>query len=47
MFNEKRGKHSRQTDILYDTLKENTREPRIDIFAREKREGWDVWGNEV
>ena len=21
--------------------------PRIELFARQKREGWDVWGNEV
>nr|DAW25642.1 MAG TPA: N6 adenosine methyltransferase subunit [Caudoviricetes sp.] len=21
--------------------------PRIELFAREKHEGWDVWGNEV
>jgi N6-adenosine-specific RNA methylase IME4 len=21
--------------------------PRIELFAREKTEGWDVWGNEV
>ena len=21
--------------------------PRIELFARRKREGWDVWGNEV
>ena len=21
--------------------------PRIELFAREKKEGWDVWGNEV
>ena len=47
MFYEKRGKHSRKPDILYNILRENTREPRIDIFARENREGWDVWGNEV
>jgi N6-adenosine-specific RNA methylase IME4 len=21
--------------------------PRIELFAREKTEGWDFWGNEV
>lgn len=22
-------------------------EPRIELFAREPHEGWDVWGNQV
>jgi N6-adenosine-specific RNA methylase IME4 len=47
MFREKRGKHSRKPDIFYNKLKENTQEPRIDIFAREHRDGWDAWGNEI
>ena len=21
--------------------------PRVELFAREKHEGWDVWGNEI
>jgi N6-adenosine-specific RNA methylase IME4 len=21
--------------------------PRVELFARQKTEGWDVWGNEV
>ncbi|HBF3690848.1 TPA: hypothetical protein KQB05_003964, partial [Clostridioides difficile] len=21
--------------------------PRVELFAREKKPGWDVWGNEV
>ena len=53
IFVEKRKEHSRKPDIVYDVLKTHTREPRIDIFARPysslfpKRDGWDVWGNEV
>jgi len=47
LFSEKRGKHSRKPDIFYNTIKENTLAPRIDIFAREKRDGFDVYGNEV
>jgi len=42
------GKHSqkpteirRQIEELYGDV------PRIELFAREKTEGWDVWGNEV
>ena len=47
MQREKRGKHSRKPNCFYEVLKNNTKEPRIDIFAREPREGFDVWGNEV
>lgn len=47
LLREKRGRHSRKPNIVYSTLYKNTREPRIDIFAREKRDGFDVWGNEV
>jgi N6-adenosine-specific RNA methylase IME4 len=27
--------------------KSKTKVKRIELFARESREGWDVWGNEV
>ncbi|KKL49940.1 hypothetical protein LCGC14_2310520 [marine sediment metagenome] len=47
IFTEKRGKHSRKPDIFYETIKRNTQEPRIDIFAREGHDGFDIWGNEV
>lgn len=47
LFSEKRTKHSRKPDIFYQILKDNTLEPRIDIFAREKHDGFDAWGNEV
>jgi len=46
LIREKRTYHSRKPDIFYEILKSNTREPRIDIFAREKRDGFDAWGNE-
>lgn len=43
-----REEHSKKPDIikekivgLYGNL------PRIELFARQKTEGWDVWGNEV
>ena len=43
-----RTKHSRKPkeirnriELLFGNL------PRIELFAREKTEGWDVWGNEV
>jgi N6-adenosine-specific RNA methylase IME4 len=47
MFREKRGKHSRKPDIFYETVRNHTLAPRIDIFAREHKEGFSAWGNEV
>jgi N6-adenosine-specific RNA methylase IME4 len=40
--------HSRKPDEFYRMITERT--PglrRADVFAREKREGWDCWGDEV
>lgn len=39
-------RHSQKPDEFYNAIKE-LGDIRIDIFARNKREGWDVWGNEV
>ena len=46
LIREKRTYHSRKPNIFYEILRDNTHEPRIDIFAREKRDGFDGWGNE-
>mgnify|MGYP001565495908 FL=1 len=46
IFTEKLREHSRKPDIFYQILKNNTPEPRIDIFSREKRDGFNQWGNE-
>src|SRR6516162_8095403 len=40
--------HSRKPDEFYQMVTERT--PgyrRVDLFARERRDGWDVWGDEV
>ena len=43
-----REKHSKKPDIIRDKIVEFCGDlPRIELFAREKTEGWDVWGNEV
>ena len=47
MFREKRTRHSRKPDVFYEIIKNNTEDPRIDIFAREHKKGFDAWGNEV
>jgi len=41
-------RHSQKPDIVRDKIVELVGNlPRIELFAREKTEGWDVWGNEV
>lgn len=44
---EKSTKHSSKPKVIYELLESNSPSPRIELFARNKREGWDVWGNEV
>ena len=39
--------HSRKPDIFYDIVRTVSPPPRLDMFARETREGFDSYGNEV
>lgn len=48
LFREKSREHSRKPDISYqmiDSLYPDV--PKLDVFSREKREGWDQFGNET
>ena len=47
IFDEKLTAHSSKPIKFYRILEKNTPEPRLEIFARHKRAGWDVFGNEV
>lgn len=41
-------KHSKKPDIVKDKIVELCGDlPRIELFAREKVENWDSWGNEI
>ena len=41
-------KHSQKPIVVKEKIVELCGDlPRIELFAREKTEGWDVWGNEV
>ena len=43
-----RREHSRKPDVVRDNIVEICGDlPRIELFARCKTKGWDVWGNEV
>ena len=44
----KRDIHSRKPIIIKNKIVELIGDlPRIELFARQKTEGWDAWGNEV
>ena len=38
--------HSRKPDIFYNIVQQASPEPRIDMFSREKRDGFNQYGNE-
>ena len=45
---ESRREHSRKPDIVRENIIRMFGDlPRIELFARQKTEGWDVWGNEI
>ena len=40
--------HSKKPDIVREKIVELLGDfPRVELFARQKTDGWDVWGNEV
>jgi len=41
------GRHSQKPQEFRDLIEMASLQPRIELFAREKTDGWDVWGNEV
>ena len=43
-----REEHSKKPDAIRDRIVELCGDiPRIELFARQKIEGWDIWGNEL
>lgn len=43
----KRGRHSAKPEAFQDMVETVSPGPYLELFARRKRLGWDVWGNEV
>ena len=41
------GSHSRKPEAFLDLVEQISPGPYLELFARRKRAGWDVWGNEV
>jgi N6-adenosine-specific RNA methylase IME4 len=43
----RRGEHSRKPDAFLDIVERVSPAPRLEMFARRQRLGWDTWGNEA
>jgi len=46
-FQAKVREHSRKPEVFYDLVRDVSPGPRIDMFSREARDGFDQWGNET
>ena len=42
-----RGAHSAKPDAQYDAIEALVGGPRLELFARSRRPGWEAWGNEI
>jgi len=47
VIKEHRKKHSAKPKIVYADIEKTSYPPYIEVFAREHRENWDVWGDEA
>jgi len=46
ILSQKRG-HSRKPDEIFPIIEGCSPGPYLELFARQKRKGWDAWGNET
>jgi len=46
-FDAPRTGHSSKPDVFYDIVTEASPGPRLEMFARQQRDGFTVWGNEA
>jgi len=42
-----KSKHSEKPQEMRDMIEKVSYEPFIELFARQKFDGWDAWGNEI
>jgi len=47
IFTETRREHSRKPDSFFDIVNEITLGRKLEYFSREKRKGWDIFGNDI
>lgn len=42
-----RTRHSQKPEAAYELIERRSKGPRLEMFARTKRGGWDAWGNAI
>lgn len=42
-----RGKHSEKPAALHEIAEQVSPGPRVELFARQRRPGWDAWGDQI
>jgi len=47
VIHQKKGKHSVKPDEMRLMIEKVSYPPYIELFARSKTDGWDVWGLDV
>ena len=47
VFHAPRTRHSKKPEEFYKIVESVSPAPRLDLFARAERAGYDVWGNEI
>lgn len=47
LFEWPRGRHSEKPDEFFDLVERLSPEPRLEMYARQSRNGWTAWGDEV
>jgi N6-adenosine-specific RNA methylase IME4 len=47
ILNEPRREHSRKPDSFFTMIETITKGRRLEYFSREKRDGWEVFGNDI
>lgn len=39
--------HSVKPDFFYELIEKQSPAPRLELFARNRRDGWDAWGDQI
>ncbi len=47
VIDERRREHSRKPDGIHERIERLVAGPYLELFARQRRPGWDCWGNET